>query len=290
MAARSTRCACSPIACARRTRENWPHALVLLGDQVYADEVSPAVREYIRAQRDPEVPPGETVANFEEYTRLYRESWSEPHIRWLLSTVPTAMIFDDHDVHDDWNTSKTWVERHARQGLVGRAHRRRLLDLLALPAHGQPVAAAPGRGRALRAAARGRGRLADPERVRVPRRPRGAGHALELLPRLRPHAADHDRLARRPGARPAGGALDARPARVGVAGGARGGRVRPPADRHVAAVPARAGTALPGVLERGGLQRRLGRAGGGRRASGCARGSTSSTGRRSGPRWTASWS
>jgi hypothetical protein len=89
----------------------WPHALVLLGDQVYADEVSPGVREYIRATRDPDVPPGETVANFEEYTRLYRESWSDPHIRWLLSTVPTAMIFDDHDVHDDWNTSMTWVEK-----------------------------------------------------------------------------------------------------------------------------------------------------------------------------------
>jgi hypothetical protein len=87
----------------------WPHALALLGDQVYADEVSPEVREFIRARRDTDVPPGETVADFEEYTRLYREAWSEPHIRWLLSTVPAAMIFDDHDVHDDWNTSKTWV-------------------------------------------------------------------------------------------------------------------------------------------------------------------------------------
>jgi hypothetical protein len=82
---------------------------VLLGDQVYADEVSPEVRERIRAVRDVSIPPGETVANFEEYTWLYHESWGEPHIRWLLSTVPTAMIFDDHDVHDDWNTSHTWV-------------------------------------------------------------------------------------------------------------------------------------------------------------------------------------
>ncbi len=88
---------------------SWPHALVLLGDQVYADEVSPEVRERIREARDVSIPPGETVANFEEYTWLYHESWGEPHIRWLLSTVPTAMIFDDHDVHDDWNTSHTWV-------------------------------------------------------------------------------------------------------------------------------------------------------------------------------------
>jgi hypothetical protein len=100
----------------REDPAEWPDVLVLLGDQVYADEVSPGVREYIRAHRDPEVPPGETVANFEEYTRLYREAWSEPHIRWLLSTVPTAMIFDDHDVHDDWNTSKTWVDDMRARG------------------------------------------------------------------------------------------------------------------------------------------------------------------------------
>ena len=31
-------------------------------------------------------------------------------IRWLLSTVSSAMIFDDHDVHDDWNTSEAWLE------------------------------------------------------------------------------------------------------------------------------------------------------------------------------------
>jgi hypothetical protein len=93
----------------REPPEAWPHALVLLGDQVYADEVSPGVREFIRSRRDPAVPPGETVGDFEEYTRLYHESWSEPHIRWLLSTVPSAMVFDDHDVHDDWNTSRDWV-------------------------------------------------------------------------------------------------------------------------------------------------------------------------------------
>jgi PhoD-like phosphatase len=87
----------------------WPHTVLLLGDQVYADEVSPDTLEFIRARRDTSVPPGESIADFEEYTRLYREAWSDPPIRWLLSTVPTAMIFDDHDVIDDWNTSAEWV-------------------------------------------------------------------------------------------------------------------------------------------------------------------------------------
>jgi len=29
--------------------------------------------------------------------------------------VPSAMIFDDHDVHDDWNTSETWVRQMRSQ-------------------------------------------------------------------------------------------------------------------------------------------------------------------------------
>jgi hypothetical protein len=92
-------------------RERWPHILLLLGDQVYADEVSPATREFIRSRRDVSQPPGEEVANFQEYTRLYWESWRDPTFRWLASTVSVAMIFDDHDVIDDWNTSRAWLEQ-----------------------------------------------------------------------------------------------------------------------------------------------------------------------------------
>ena len=88
--------------------ETWPDALLFVGDQVYADDVSPGTAEFIRGRRSVTQPPFEQVANFEEYTELYKESWSSPEIRWLLSTVPTAMIFDDHDMHDDWNTSDVW--------------------------------------------------------------------------------------------------------------------------------------------------------------------------------------
>jgi hypothetical protein len=95
--------------------EEWPQVLLLLGDQVYADEVSPEVHDFIRSRRDVRKPPGEEVADFEEYTRLYWESWKEPVFRWLASTVSTAMIFDDHDVHDDWNTSRTWVDDIRRE-------------------------------------------------------------------------------------------------------------------------------------------------------------------------------
>ena len=87
----------------------WPHVLLLLGDQVYADEVPPETADFIRARRDVSCPPGLEVADFSEYARIYKEAWSSPPLRWLLSTLPSAMIFDDHDVHDDWNTSAAWV-------------------------------------------------------------------------------------------------------------------------------------------------------------------------------------
>lgn len=88
--------------------DRWPDALMLLGDQVYADELSPDMLRRVGARHDLAEPPGPQVHDFEEYTWLYSQSWSEPDVRWLLSTVPTSMVFDDHDVHDDWNTSQSW--------------------------------------------------------------------------------------------------------------------------------------------------------------------------------------
>jgi phosphodiesterase/alkaline phosphatase D-like protein len=94
--------------------EEWPDGLLLLGDQVYADETSPITQDEIRRRRDVSEPPGLEVANFDEYAELYRESWGDPLVRWLYATVPSAMIFDDHDVHDDWNISRIWRQRMQR--------------------------------------------------------------------------------------------------------------------------------------------------------------------------------
>ena len=99
----------------RQAPGEWPSLLLMIGDQVYADDASPQTRAFIRARRSTDAPPGEEVADFEEYTRLYRESWSDPLIRWLLSTVPSAMIFDDHEVIDDWNISLSWKREMSAQ-------------------------------------------------------------------------------------------------------------------------------------------------------------------------------
>ncbi|WP_449193597.1 alkaline phosphatase D family protein [Actinomadura sediminis] len=102
-------------ALARRLRAfgdgvDWPDVLLMVGDQVYADELGDEMLEYIRERRGDEPPVGE-VADYEEYVRLYELAWREDaEVRWLLSTVPTFTVFDDHDIRDDWNTSYAWRE------------------------------------------------------------------------------------------------------------------------------------------------------------------------------------
>lgn len=93
-------------------RSDWPGALLLLGDQVYADNPNAAVLAKLHAahqdRRDDEV--ADEIGNFEEYTWLYDDAWISAPVRWLLSTVPVCMLLDDHDLRDDWNTSLSWRE------------------------------------------------------------------------------------------------------------------------------------------------------------------------------------
>jgi hypothetical protein len=91
--------------------ERWPDLVLFLGDQVYADETSDAMREFIEQRRDPEEAPWYELKDYEEYAHLYHLSWCDPANRWLLSTLPSAMIFDDHDIRDDWNTSWSWRQQ-----------------------------------------------------------------------------------------------------------------------------------------------------------------------------------
>jgi hypothetical protein len=88
--------------------KRWPDLLLLLGDQVYADETTEEMREFIASRRDIEQPPWEELKDYEEYAHLYKLAWSDEVNRWLLSTLPSAMIFDDHDIRDDWNSSLAW--------------------------------------------------------------------------------------------------------------------------------------------------------------------------------------
>ncbi|MCU1367777.1 MAG: hypothetical protein JWN39_3416, partial [Ilumatobacteraceae bacterium] len=106
---------------ARRPVEQWPDLAVFLGDQIYADDSSPQTRARVHATRaaapqaEPTTLPDELVDGFEEFTWLYQESWSPELERWFLANVPSMMIFDDHEMIDDWNISAQWVADIRRQ-------------------------------------------------------------------------------------------------------------------------------------------------------------------------------
>jgi hypothetical protein len=53
---------------------------------------------------------GKHAADFAEYAYLYERSWtSSRSVRVLLAQVPTFLMFDDHELTDDWNFDVSWV-------------------------------------------------------------------------------------------------------------------------------------------------------------------------------------
>lgn len=87
----------------------WPDGLLMMGDQLYADQVNDTIKDLVADREVHENGPVEVLEDFEEYCIGYWDAWSDPVVRWILSTVPTAMIFDDHEINDKWNTSAQWL-------------------------------------------------------------------------------------------------------------------------------------------------------------------------------------
>ena len=50
------------------------------------------------------------AADFAEYAALYEQAWSTPNARRMLAHLPSFMIFDDHEVTDDWNADPGWLD------------------------------------------------------------------------------------------------------------------------------------------------------------------------------------
>ena len=123
-AARSTRCTRSPSGCASESRDE------LAGRA--ADARRPGLRRrglarhagvHRGAPRHSTSRRASGCSTSRSTRSSTRRAGPSPTIRWLFSTVSTAMIFDDHDVHDDWNISAAWLEEMRGHRLVGRAHR-----------------------------------------------------------------------------------------------------------------------------------------------------------------------
>lgn len=51
------------------------------------------------------------AADYAEYAALYEQAWTVRDARRALAHLPSYMIFDDHEVTDDWNAGPGWLAR-----------------------------------------------------------------------------------------------------------------------------------------------------------------------------------
>lgn len=86
-----------PFALLSAVEARQPAFALFIGDQIYADEP-------VRADW--------SVAG---YARRYRENWGEAFLAPFLSRIPTAMIWDDHDIEDNWQDGTSLPYPYARQ-------------------------------------------------------------------------------------------------------------------------------------------------------------------------------
>jgi phosphodiesterase/alkaline phosphatase D-like protein len=73
-----------------------PDFTLLIGDQIYADE------------------PLQSEWSVFGYGQRYRENWGEKLLAPFLARVPTFMIWDDHDIEDNWNDGTSLPYPYAR--------------------------------------------------------------------------------------------------------------------------------------------------------------------------------
>jgi phosphodiesterase/alkaline phosphatase D-like protein len=123
----------SQLAALPDRQTDWPHLLLLLGDQIYADDVDSNValpRWKIKRRWLPPLDAPEAVmkrdrnkfptyagsrnfhcSEFEEFAMAYVNSWTSSNVAKLLGNLPTFMCFDDHEITDDWNITSSWVDQ-----------------------------------------------------------------------------------------------------------------------------------------------------------------------------------
>jgi len=95
----------------------WPHLLLLIGDQIYADQPAKALQQTYHQLSD-------GVSTFEEFALLYSYMWSaDPDVRQALAVLPTYLIFDDHEITNNWNLLPQWCA-----SMLASGHEQLLVD------------------------------------------------------------------------------------------------------------------------------------------------------------------
>ena len=92
--------------------ENEPFSILIMGgDQVYADELWSKVKEleeWSRLNMNDKMKRKATKAMIRNldtfYESLYLKKWSDEQMSLCLASIPTVMMWDDHDIFDGWGS------------------------------------------------------------------------------------------------------------------------------------------------------------------------------------------
>ncbi|HTL36632.1 MAG TPA: alkaline phosphatase D family protein, partial [Kofleriaceae bacterium] len=90
-----------------------------IGDQVYGDQTFNGCVAGLKTKQAAEWP---SHADFikEQYRTLYRRTWNMPGARKLLANTMNLMIWDDHEVTDDWADRGLFLNAESAQAFVAR--------------------------------------------------------------------------------------------------------------------------------------------------------------------------
>jgi len=77
--------------------------LLHVGDQIYGDATFARALTIIKTNQ-PKTKKAQDDQILEAYRRLYRAWWAEPATRDVLANVSNLMIWDDHEIRDDWGS------------------------------------------------------------------------------------------------------------------------------------------------------------------------------------------
>ena len=95
-----------------KMHQNRPFSLLIMGgDQLYADSIwtqVPSLRRWKELTRRKKVQKNSTKKLTNELDRFYEElyltRWQNKHMSLLLASIPSLMMWDDHDIFDGWGS------------------------------------------------------------------------------------------------------------------------------------------------------------------------------------------
>ncbi|HLH63302.1 MAG TPA: alkaline phosphatase D family protein [Ktedonobacteraceae bacterium] len=104
----------------------WPHLLLLIGDQIYADDYTGRRKRTrpLPSNAGQEKSERAGAQSFAEFADLYETTWTcDAGIRQVLAALPVYMIFDDHEITNSWNIWPGWRSLALQHG-----HEQMLVD------------------------------------------------------------------------------------------------------------------------------------------------------------------